>query len=413
MRFYSYPSHIVEEAGQHTDKAMRDVHDGLNEINATLTALQAQVKAIKVPSLNDIQKNLQLGGTNAINITGLIGVTGQAQPAATVGTHATRLTVAAAGQNIGSEFLESDRFYLYTVETVSGSPAWRYTAGISFDLHANRWADLGVADSGALFFELNRQYLYYWNGTAWHWMAGVYQDTLANRPADLGANDQSALFYASDKFTVYEWNGSAWVTVGGALWQATTDSATAAQWLQTAGGGGAVVLNLDTTNKRVGVNNTAPGVDLDVTGTVKASTKFVAPILQPVSDGTTAILIETTGGGVILTVDTTNSRIGIGVTPTKKLDVLGDLKFKAASDNVNWAQFISAGSNVILNIDSVNWRIGINNAAPSFDLDVGGDINTGGVYRAGGTAGVSGTFKSGDAVAKTITVTNGIITAIV
>jgi hypothetical protein len=56
-------------------------------------------------------------------------------------------------------------------------------------------------------------------------------------------------------------------------------------------------------------------------------------------------------------------------------------------------------------------NVGINNDDPQYRLDVGGDINCSGVYRAGGTAGVTGTFTTTDG--KTISVTNGIVTSIV
>lgn len=46
-------------------------------------------------------------------------------------------------------------------------------------------------------------------------------------------------------------------------------------------------------------------------------------------------------------------------------------------------------------------------------VQVTGSINASAGYKVNGTAGATGTFKSGDAVQKTITVTNGIITGIV
>lgn len=64
-------------------------------------------------------------------------------------------------------------------------------------------------------------------------------------------------------------------------------------------------------------------------------------------------------------------------------------------------------------LDASTDRIGIGTATPAYKLDVNGDINLPGAstYRVGGTAGVSGTFTTADA--KTVTVTKGIITAIV
>jgi hypothetical protein len=60
--------------------------------------------------------------------------------------------------------------------------------------------------------------------------------------------------------------------------------------------------------------------------------------------------------------------------------------------------------------DEVNNRLGIKDTTPSYEIDVTGDINCTGVFRSGGTAGVSGSFTTVDL--KTVTVTNGIITSI-
>jgi len=53
---------------------------------------------------------------------------------------------------------------------------------------------------------------------------------------------------------------------------------------------------------------------------------LITPWLRPAADSTTAIQLRTSGGTAILTVDTTNSRIGIGNTPAYKLDVSGDVR---------------------------------------------------------------------------------------
>jgi hypothetical protein len=54
-------------------------------------------------------------------------------------------------------------------------------------------------------------------------------------------------------------------------------------------------------------------------------------------------------------------------------------------------------------------RVGIDMTTPSYALDVTGDANVSGVYRSGGTAGVSGSNSAGNY--PTMTVTNGIVTA--
>lgn len=50
---------------------------------------------------------------------------------------------------------------------------------------------------------------------------------------------------------------------------------------------------------------------------------IIGPTWKPVSDSTTALQVQQAGGTAIVTVDTTNSRIGIGKTPSWALDVSG------------------------------------------------------------------------------------------
>jgi len=58
---------------------------------------------------------------------------------------------------------------------------------------------------------------------------------------------------------------------------------------------------------------------------------LIAPWLRPASDSTTAVQIRNASGGAVLTVDTTNSRLGIGTTsPSYKLDVSGDIRTTGA-----------------------------------------------------------------------------------
>ena len=51
------------------------------------------------------------------------------------------------------------------------------------------------------------------------------------------------------------------------------------------------------------------------------------PLIKPVANSTTAIQITKADGTTpVLTTDTTNTRIGIGKTPTEPLDVAGNIK---------------------------------------------------------------------------------------
>jgi hypothetical protein len=60
-----------------------------------------------------------------------------------------------------------------------------------------------------------------------------------------------------------------------------------------------------------------------ITGTaITANTKFVGSRIEPASDSTTAIIVgKAAGGASVVTLDSTNSRVGINVTPSGSLDV--------------------------------------------------------------------------------------------
>lgn len=212
---YSLLSQITDRA---VNGALRLVADNLASLWARLLGVEEKVAKVATPlTIQQIRASLQANGPTPLPITGLPG----AGASVSVGTHATRPAASA----VGNLYAESDRRVIYVTELIAAAPAWVY------------------------------------NG-------GTFEATLANRPTDLSTNDTGFLFYATDNYTKYVWTGAVWVTVGGALWQATVDSVTAAQWKQTAGGGGAVILDLDTTNKRVGVNVTAPNEDLHILGDI-------------------------------------------------------------------------------------------------------------------------------------------------
>jgi hypothetical protein len=129
---------------------------------------------------------------------------------------------------------------------------------------------LTANDNGALYTALDRNYTYEWSNPLWRYRAGVAVDVVADLYSGLSTQDAGSLFYASDTYTWYVWSGLGWITAGGAVWEATADSTTAAQWKTS---GGTVVIDLDTTHKRVGINTT-PLVDLDVAGEIRASTGY-------------------------------------------------------------------------------------------------------------------------------------------
>ena len=109
---------------------------------------------------------------------------------------------------------------------------------------------------------------------------------------------------------------------------------------------------------------------------------IIAPWLRPASDSTTALQLRNSSGTAILTVDTTNGRIGIGNTPAYKLDVTGSGRF---TDDLLVGDYLDVdGSAVVggdftvgtvLKVNTAGTRIGINREADQqFDLDVAGAI---------------------------------------
>ena len=71
---------------------------------------------------------------------------------------------------------------------------------------------------------------------------------------------------------------------------------------------------------------TVNGVEFTANGATAAG-GLIAPTLKPAADSTTALQFQTSGGVAVVTIDTTNARIGINMTPTEALDVTGNAKF--------------------------------------------------------------------------------------
>jgi hypothetical protein len=88
------------------------------------------------------------------------------------------------------------------------------------------------------------------------------------------------------------------------------------------------------TNGNVGIGTTTPGQMLDVVGNIRTNSALITPVLRPVTDATNALRIQTANGLTdILNVDTTNKRIGIMTdSPAHALDVVGQIR---ANNNSN------------------------------------------------------------------------------
>lgn len=68
---------------------------------------------------------------------------------------------------------------------------------------------------------------------------------------------------------------------------------------------------------RLGINTISPSQALDVNGSVNVATALIVPVVRPASDSTTALKVtKADGTTAVVTVDTTNSRVGIGGTPS-------------------------------------------------------------------------------------------------
>ena len=116
--------------------------------------------------------------------------------------------------------------------------------------------------------------------------------------------------------------------------------------------------------------------------------------------------LTTTGNTYLATTSGKNAGIGLAATDTiqNKLDVEGSVAIGAGYSGTS-----AAPANGLI----VQGKVGIGTASVgvSDTLSVSGTVNAT-AYSVGVAAGASGTFTTADAVPKTVTVTNGIITNI-
>ena len=135
---------------------------------------------------------------------------------------------------------------------------------------------------------------------------------------------------------------------------------------------------VDATNNRVGINNTAPGVALSVTGAANISTSVNSALLTV----GTAFIANTTGayhtGIISANGNTTFTNAIFGLTTNSTANVL---TIGAANTNIDSG---------VLFVDSVNNRVGINNTAPGVALRVTGDTDISGTANIQGNANIGG-----------------------
>jgi hypothetical protein len=153
--------------------------------------------------------------------------------------------------------------------------------------------------------------------------------------------------------------------------------------------GGSAKVTIDNSGN-VGIGTTGPSEKLEVNGNIKGSA-LIVPVVKPASDSTSALQLQTSGGTNVLNVDTTNQRVGIGTaSPGKKLEVAGDAKIDGNTFNVdstNHLVGIGTASPVTklevvgnakidgntFNVDNTSHRVGIGTTSPSSKLHVAND----------------------------------------
>ena len=139
----------------------------------------------------------------------------------------------------------------------------------------------------------------------------------------------------------------------------------------------------------------AAGSDTDVTLNLKSQAAGKV-ILKPGTNSVNAIQLANAAATAILSIDTTNSRVGVNTTtPGVPLHVVGNM------------QVFTGGGSIVGAFDTTNTRLGVGTATPSRTLDVVGASRTQqllGSSAAAPTAGAAGT-GAGTSGTPTITLT--------
>ncbi len=122
-------------------------------------------------------------------------------------------------------------------------------------------------------------------------------------------------------------------------------------------GSGSTELVVDDVNNRVGVGTASPTVELEVSGTVLATTAQAATVQGSTSSGGDMTLSSTSNGtkgnihlGSGSTYDEANTRLGIGETsPAHTLEVIGDAVFDTSSEDGDYRLLIdrTSGDSVV------------------------------------------------------------------
>jgi hypothetical protein len=155
---------------------------------------------------------------------------------------------------------------------------------------------------------------------------------------------------------------------GTLLQQNAADSTTAFQIQNAAGSSNLFVA--DTTNTRIGIGITNPSFTLDVNGNLRlgSTSGSVQPVLARGSGG--GLSVDTTGG----TVSSGNTLLNVNNNGTQLVTVLGTgaTTFKNSSNSTTAFQVQNAAGTAVLNVDTTNQRVGIGTASPQGKLHVSG-----------------------------------------
>lgn len=110
-----YPNRIEDN---HIAKAFRDLIDAINATALKSQETASALASLRVPTMTEIQTAIALGGSNPLNLTGLLGISGNAQVAGKIGTFAAR--PGAASVPAGSLYFATDQGTIY----ITTGSAW-------------------------------------------------------------------------------------------------------------------------------------------------------------------------------------------------------------------------------------------------------------------------------------------------
>jgi hypothetical protein len=194
-----------------TDHAIRELYASVQGLNVEQGKIKKQIKAI--PSVDQIRKDLQAGGSSPLNVQGLLGKLSQPQTpiVSTGGGGDPPISPSDALRLDGELLIVNGQLYVYSTTPYPGS--WvSVSSSIIVDTHANRIANFPGANfpTGALFFESDRRVLYIIISANWTYLGGVMVTTQSGIPNDLGTHDTNFVVSVTDYNHNLIWGGSSW-----------------------------------------------------------------------------------------------------------------------------------------------------------------------------------------------------------